>query len=100
MVGVEAIARDITARKMAEQALQERAKCAAFAAEVSLLLNHDEPLDCLLQRCTDAAVEHLGAALTRVWLLEPGDAASMLTPERLSDDIVWLSDPGPGGGGG
>ncbi|HET9846585.1 MAG TPA: PAS domain S-box protein, partial [Nitrospira sp.] len=73
MVGVEAIARDITARKMAEQALQERAKCAAFAAEVSLLLNHDEPLDCLLQRCTDAAVEHLGAAFTRVWLLEPGD---------------------------
>jgi len=73
LVGVEAIARDITARKMAEQALQERAKCAAFAAEVSLLLNHDEPLDCLLQRCTDAAVEHLGAAFTRVWLLKPGD---------------------------
>ncbi len=73
IVGVEAIARDITARKMAEQALQERAKCAAFAAEVSLLLNHDEPLDCLLQRCTDAAVQHLGAAFTRVWLLEPGD---------------------------
>jgi PAS domain S-box-containing protein len=73
LVGVEAIARDITARKMAEQALQERAKCAAFAAEVSLLLNHDEPLDRLLQRCTDAAVEHLGAAFTRVWLLKPGD---------------------------
>ena len=73
VVGVEAITRDITARKVAEQALEERAKCAAFAAEVSLLLNHDEPLDCLLQRCTDAAVEHLGAAFTRVWLLKPGD---------------------------
>lgn len=73
VTGVEAITRDITARKVAEQALEERARCAAFAAEVSLLLNHDEPLDCLLQRCTDAAVEHLGAALTRVWLLKPGD---------------------------
>lgn len=73
VAGVEAITRDITARKVAEQALEERAKCAAFAAEVSLLLNHDEPLDCLLQRCTDAAVEHLGAAFTRVWLLKPGD---------------------------
>ena len=73
VVGVEAITRDITARKVAEQALEERAKCAAFAAEVSLLLNHDEPLDCLLQRCTDAAVKHLGAAFTRVWLLKPGD---------------------------
>ena len=41
MIGVEAIARDITARKVAEQALRERAKCAAFAAEVSLILNHD-----------------------------------------------------------
>lgn len=73
MVGVEAITRDITARKVAERALEERAKCAAFAAEVSLLLNHEEALDGLLQRCTDAAVEHLGAAFTRVWLLEPGD---------------------------
>jgi len=73
VVGVEAIARDITARKIAEQALEERAKCAAFTAEVSLLLNHDEPLDHLLQRCTDAAVQHLGAALTRIWLLKPGD---------------------------
>jgi PAS domain S-box-containing protein len=73
VAGVEAITRDITARKVAEQALEERAKCAAFAAEVSLLLNHDEPLGCLLQRCTDAAVEHLGAAFTRIWLLKPGD---------------------------
>jgi len=76
VVGVEAIARDITARKMAEQALEERAKCAAFVAEVSLLLNHDEPLDHQLQRCTDAAVEHLGTAFTRIWLLKPGDLCS------------------------
>jgi PAS domain S-box-containing protein len=73
VVGVEAITRDITARKVAEQALEERARCAAFAAEVSLILNHDEPLDCLLQRCTDAAVGHLGSAFTRIWLLKPGD---------------------------
>ncbi len=73
VVGVEAITRDITARKLAEQALEERAKCAAFAAEVSLLLNHDESLDRQLQRCTDAAVQFLGAAFTRIWLREPGD---------------------------
>lgn len=73
IIGVEAITRDITARKLAEQALEEGAKCAAFAAEVSLLLNRDEPLDSQLQRCTDAAVKHLGAAFTRIWLREPGD---------------------------
>ncbi len=64
---------DITGRKQAEQALEERAQCAAFAADVSLLLNRDEPLDHQLQRCTDAAVEHLGAAFTRIWLRKPGD---------------------------
>jgi PAS domain S-box-containing protein len=73
IIGVEAITRDITARRLAEQALEEGAKCAAFAAEVSLLLNRDEPLDWQLQRCTDAAVKHLGAAFTRIWLREPGD---------------------------
>lgn len=73
VVGIEAITRDITARKQSERILEERAKCAAFAAEVSLLLNRDEPLDRQLQRCTDAAVTHLGAAFTRIWLREPGD---------------------------
>jgi periplasmic protein TonB len=29
-----------------------------------------------------------------------GQAISGLLPDDLSDDIVWLSDPGPGGGGG
>ena len=29
-----------------------------------------------------------------------GRAISGLIPDDLSDDIVWLSDPGPGGGGG
>jgi PAS domain S-box-containing protein len=77
VVGVEAITRDITSRKVAERSLEERAKCAAFAAEVSLLLNHEEPLDSLLQRCTDAAVAHLGMAFTRVWLLEPGDLCAV-----------------------
>ncbi len=86
LVGVEAIARDITARKIAEQALKERVRCAAFAAEVSLLLNNDEPLDCLLQRCTDAAVEHLGAALTRVWLVQPGDLCAQC------HKASWCSD--------
>ena len=30
----------------------------------------------------------------------PEKVYETILPERLSDDIVWLSDPGPGGGGG
>ena len=67
------ISEDITERKKAEHILEERAKCAAFAADVSLMLNRDEPLDCQLQYCTDAAVKYLGVAFTRIWLREPGD---------------------------
>jgi PAS domain S-box-containing protein len=86
VIGVEAIARDITARKIAEQALEERAKCAAFVAEVSLLLNHEEPIDRQLQRCTDAAVHHLGAAFTRIWLLKPGDLCANCHKASLCHD--------------
>lgn len=72
-VGVEAITRDITDRKQAHQFMEERAKCEAFAADVSLNLNRDEPLSQQLQYCTDAAVKHLGLAFARIWLVGPGD---------------------------
>ncbi len=73
IVGVEAIARDITERKQAEEALAERARLAGLAAEVSLALNADLSIDERLHHCTESIVRHLGAALVRIWTVEPGD---------------------------
>jgi protein TonB len=35
-----------------------------------------------------------------LYQLVPERVYETILPERLSDDIVWLADPGPGGGGG
>jgi len=72
-IGVLAITRDTTERKQAEETLRERARLSSFAAEVSLTLNRETSTDEILHHCVDAAVHHLGAALARIWIVEPGD---------------------------
>jgi PAS domain S-box-containing protein len=67
--GVFGIARDITERKHAEEALAERARLAALVADVGLALTQAEALPQVLQRCTEAAVNHLGGAFARIWTL-------------------------------
>lgn len=62
---------DITARKLAEVRREQEAMLANFRAEASEGLNSGATLDAALQRCVDAAVRHLGAALARIWLFEP-----------------------------
>jgi PAS domain S-box-containing protein len=64
---------DITERKRAEESLRERARLSCFTEEVSLALNRDMPTDEILRHCVEAAVRHLGAALARIWTVEPGD---------------------------
>ena len=75
--GLFGIAREITERKRAEVALAERAGAAALVADVGLALTKAEALPTTLQRCTEAAVRHLGAAFARIWVLNEGD--DMLT---------------------
>src|SRR5688500_9427907 len=53
-------------------------------------------------RVLSGAVVH-AVALVLLFVIArflPEKVYETILPERLSDDIVWLSDPGPGGGGG
>jgi PAS domain S-box-containing protein len=61
--------RDISDRKLAEAALDERMRVAALAADVGMALTGDETASGILQRCCEAMVRHLGAAFARIWTL-------------------------------
>jgi signal transduction histidine kinase len=51
---------------------EERARHALLGEAVSAAVTSEPTLERALQRCAEALVEHLGAAFTRVWTLEPG----------------------------
>jgi PAS domain S-box-containing protein len=62
---------DITARKQAEEALKQRTRLLALSAEVGAALTQQDTLQDILQRCAEAAVQHLDAAFARIWTLNP-----------------------------
>ncbi|HLO83507.1 MAG TPA: PAS domain S-box protein [Nostocaceae cyanobacterium] len=62
---------DISERKRAETALAERVKLADFRANVDEVLTQQETLESIMRGCTDAIVKYLGAALARIWLVNP-----------------------------
>jgi PAS domain S-box-containing protein len=64
---------DISVRKQAEEALQERAHLAALTADVGLALTRGETLQGTLQHCAEALVLHLDAAFARIWTLNERD---------------------------
>jgi PAS domain S-box-containing protein len=65
--------RDITDRKQAEVAALERSRQTALAADVGLVLTQGTTLPLMLQRCAEAIVDHLDAAVASIWLLDPTD---------------------------
>ncbi len=67
------LARDITERKQAEEALAERARLAAFRADVGSALGMSDTLPVILNCCAQAAVEHLNATFARIWTFNPKD---------------------------
>ncbi|MBD2043480.1 PAS domain S-box protein [Microcoleus sp. FACHB-672] len=67
--GTWGIGVDVTDRKRAQEALAEKARLAAFRAEVDTALTQSEGLPVLLQRSTEAVVQHLDAAFARIWTL-------------------------------
>jgi PAS domain S-box-containing protein len=71
--GVMALASliDISERKKAETALRERVRTSEFIAEISGALATNDDLRPVLQRCAEAAVQHLDAAFARIWILNP-----------------------------
>jgi PAS domain S-box-containing protein len=64
------IIQDISERKQAQRALEERNHLLAFEAEMGYVLNRNQVLGTLWQDCVDAMVRHLGAALAGIWTLD------------------------------
>jgi PAS domain S-box-containing protein len=74
------VARDVAEQRAEE--LSRRAREAALMGAVGRALTQGGPLQQILCRCTDAVVEHLDAAFTRIWTLE--EAGSMLVLQASS----------------
>ena len=68
--GVQGIARDITERRRAEAMQIRRAAHLALRGDVnSALSDSNASLRGILERCAEAIVQHLDAALARIWTL-------------------------------
>ncbi len=68
-----AVGHDVTDRRHAEEALAEQARLATLRAAVGRALTSETTLSGMLQQCSAALVEHLDAALARVWTLNVKD---------------------------
>jgi PAS domain S-box-containing protein len=64
---LEGVAFDITSIKEAEDSLREQTRLALLLAEVSAAITQSDSLGGMMQRCAEAVITHLGAALARVW---------------------------------
>ena len=61
---------DISERKQAEEALAERGRLTALAADVGTVLTTGDTLQKILQGCAETMVHHLGAAFARIWTMD------------------------------
>lgn len=96
LAGIEGFVRDITERKHTEEVLRERSNLAALAADVGRAVIHNATVESMLATCSDSFVNHLGAALARIWTLD--SASSLLelkatsgasrTPEYLYERVA------------
>lgn len=78
-VGMQGIARDITERRQTEQIQARLNRQAALRADVSVALtDENDTLSQILQKCSEALVEHMEVACARIWLVnEPGDVLEL-----------------------
>lgn len=73
VVGVVLVFRDITNQRRAEIERDKQHRLAELGWRVGAALASNEPLNEQLRRCTDAIVQHVDAALARVWTLNDRD---------------------------
>jgi PAS domain S-box-containing protein len=66
-VGVQ---RDISARKLGEEALEERARLAVLEVDVGTALAQGGTLGDVLRLCSESIVRQLDAAFARIWTLD------------------------------
>ncbi len=58
----------IERKRAAARAAFEQARLAAFSAEIGRNLTQPDPLDAILERCAQAMVQYLNAALAQIWV--------------------------------
>ena len=68
-IGMRGVAMDISERKQAEELRLRRAKPTALHADINVALARQQPLQGILQQCSEALVQNLGATLARIWIL-------------------------------
>jgi signal transduction histidine kinase len=64
---------EIEERRKAEEDLAERIRLEALRGEVGVALARGDNLRNLLQPCTEALIEHLGATFARIWTYNDGE---------------------------
>lgn len=64
---------DISNRKQAEAALEERVNLATLGAEIGTALTKGTDMGAILQNCAEALVQHTGAAFGRIWTVSRSD---------------------------
>ncbi len=84
---------DVTDRKRSEIALEERARLAAFGAEVGVALTQADSLQGMLARCAEVVVRCLDAAFARIWTLD--EAGGVL--ELQASAGLYVHTDGPHG---
>ncbi|HEV2911889.1 MAG TPA: PAS domain S-box protein [Pyrinomonadaceae bacterium] len=67
--GFVKVARDQTARRLADERQAQRARHTRLRADVSVALTERHSLQQMLQRCAEAMARHLDAAFARIWTL-------------------------------
>jgi len=91
VIGGVIASRDITLRKRAEEALDERIRLANLIADVGVSLTESGTAQEILQRCTEALVRRVGAAFARVWILN--EATQVLELQASSGMYTHLDGP-------
>jgi len=61
---------EIAEKERAEKGLSEQVQLLALNADVGKALTLQEKLPAILQRCSDAIVDHLDAAFARIWTID------------------------------
>jgi PAS domain S-box-containing protein len=68
----------LAAAEAGRRAAEATTRRAAFAGAVGIAITGGGTLDDMLQRCCQAAVDHLDAAFARAWVLDSGDPVLVL----------------------
>lgn len=83
---------DITERKRAEALLQQQLQLSRLRSQIdSALASSSHSLQEMLQRCSDAIVEHIDAAFARVWTLD--SHANQLVLQSSSGMYTHIDGP-------